>query len=174
MVFMVLRTVNNSIATTTLHLCMNIHVKCMMANKNFNVSFISDYNELHKSLKSAGDDRMIFIDYGVSCNIDPLLDEKNKITLVKGVGSEIDWNMFRKKTLEKSSEPVQQRGLKFDEKPKAFSVDPKFVLKKMEGKTLDFTKMKGVIVNLDNDVLCHHVYECKGNIMETLGTKMEV
>lgn len=173
MVYVILRTVNNSIATTTLHLCMNLHVKCMMTNKNFHLSFITDRSELHKSLKSAGDERVIFLDYGVSCNIDPLLEEKNKIVLVKGVCSEIDWNAFRKKTLDNSPEPVGQRGLKFDDVPKAFSVDPKFVLKNMDGKTLDFTKLKGVVVNMDNDVLCHHVYECKGNIMETIGTRIE-
>jgi hypothetical protein len=109
---------NKSIAATTLHALMNIHMYAMYKGVHVEVHFVKDMSGLAKLIKSG--ERIIWFDYGTNLdetNLRRLCDpfEKDvKMVVCPAVREGVDWDAFRKKTLTGTSEPACQRGLSFD------------------------------------------------------------
>ena len=109
---------NKSIAATTLHALMNINMHAMHKGIHVEIHFVTDMSGLAKLIRTG--ERILWFDY--ASNIDEetlqrLLDpfEKDiRVMVCPAVKEGIDWDMFRKKTLAGSKEPVHQRALTFD------------------------------------------------------------
>lgn len=111
-------TKNKSISATTLHTLMNINMYAMMRGKHVDVQFVTDLSGLPKLIKTG--ERIIWFDYGTNIDeetlkklIDPF-EKDVKVLVCPSVKEGIDWSMFRKKTLDGSTESVNQRALSFD------------------------------------------------------------
>jgi hypothetical protein len=197
-------TKNKSIFTTTLHSAMNLNMLCMSKNVNLEVNFVTDRSGIQKYIKSS--ERLIWLDHGVSIDLDTLkrltdeFPEGYKVLVAPCVLDEIDWDLFKKKTLEGSVEPVHQRGLKFDTVTtpvskkqigdsladfvssstdcRVFAMDCKAIQKKLRDadtqfKSFEQLKKIGVKIGVlrSCSVLCHYVYESIGNILESSGVR---
>jgi len=109
---------NRSIAVTTLHSLLNLNGLCMMQGKHINVNFIDDRSAIPKLIKSG--DRLVFFDYATNLDSESLntliqpFDKGVQMMVYPAVRENIDWDMFRKKTLAGSTEGENQRGLHFD------------------------------------------------------------
>lgn len=109
---------NRSIAATTLHSLMNMHMYAFTKQIHLDIQFVQDLSVLPKLLKSG--ERIIWFDYGTNIDQDhiaPLFEPflpGVRILVCPAVKEGIDWTMFQKKTLAKSREPDYQRGLHFD------------------------------------------------------------
>lgn len=199
-------TKNKALHTTTLHSAMNLNILCMSKNINLEIQFVTDRSQLQKCMKTSCE-RLLWIDYGVSIDMDALkrlavddFPEGYKVLTAPCVLEGVDWEMFKKKTLEGSNEPVNQRGLKFDTvtEPasskklrdtladfvssttdcRVFCMDCKAVLKKLRDsdtqfKSFEHLKKLGVKIGVLRScpVLCHYVYESIGNILESSGVR---
>jgi hypothetical protein len=109
---------NKSLAATTLHSLMNINMYSMMKGIHVDIHFVSDMSGLPKLIKTG--ERIIWFDYGTNIDeetlkklIDPF-EKDVKVLVCPSVREGIDWDMFRRKTLAGSKEPVYQRALTFD------------------------------------------------------------
>lgn len=198
-------TKNKALSTTTLHSAMNLNMICMSKGIPLEIHFVTDRSNIHKFMKSS--DRLLWLDYGVSIDVDTLnklavddFPEGYKALVAPCVLEGVDWEMFKRKTLEGSSEPAHQRGLRFDTvavpAPKkfadagiadfvssntdcrVFAFDCKGVLKKLRDgdaqfKSFDQLKKLGVKIGVlkTSSVLCHYVYESVGNILESSGVR---
>lgn len=197
-------TKNKSLNTTTLHTIMTLNMVCMSKNIDLDVQFLTDRNSFHKLVK--GCDRFVFLDYGVSVGLEVIqklgiddFPEGYKALVVPCVTGEVNWDQFKKKTLEGSNEPVNQRGLTFDvvtePAPKKhsenlydfvssstdcriFALDSKAILKKLRDvdsqfKSFEHLKKIGVKIGVlrSSPAICHYVYECIGNILDSPGVR---
>lgn len=182
-------TKNKAMHTTTLHTAMTLNMICMIRGINLAIHFVNDNSSLQKTLK--GCDKLIWVDYGVSVNQTTLenLISSDGTVVVPCVKDEVDWEQFRRKTLENSTESVNQRALKFDIEanskneyisgvPRIFCMDSKSVLKKLRDSDSKFTsfehlKKLGLKISVlrSETVTCHYVYECIGNILESSGVR---
>lgn len=187
---------NKAMYTTTLHTIMTLNMISMIKGIHISIHFVTDQSCIQKLLKTC--DRLIWFDYGVSVTQDTVekLIEYDGNIVVPCVTGDVDWELFRKKTLENSKEPVYQRGLKFDVEmssiPKrtdvldyvsgqcrVFSLDSKSVLKKLrdssssEFKSFEQLKKLGLKIHVlrSAPVTCHYVYECIGNILDSTGVR---
>ena len=190
---------NKALSVTTLHSAMNLHMYCMSVGIQLDINFVLDKTSLYKQMKSC--DKLIWIDYGTSVDLETLkkfvgdFQDNYKILVAPCVLEGVDWNLFRKKTLEGSSEPIYQRGLKFDTEylpgnkqvldfvssstdGRVLAIETKHVLKKLRDadsqyKSLDHLKKIGVKIGVlrSSTVICHYVYESIGNILESSGVK---
>lgn len=109
---------NKSLAATTLHSLMNINMYSMMKGLHVDVHFVTDMSSLPKLIKSG--ERIIWFDYGTNIDeetlkklVDPF-EKDVKVLVCPSVREGIDWDMFRRKTVQGSNEPVYQRALTFD------------------------------------------------------------
>ena len=109
----------------TLHTVLRLNLHCIQRRDTQNeVVYVNDdpYDKsasIQKYMKSA--DRILFIDFGVSLDegsIGQVLADHNGIGCVvfPGVTEGIDWDLFKTKVKEGSTEPVEQMGLHFDTK----------------------------------------------------------
>lgn len=182
-------TKNKAMHTTTLHTAMTLNMICMIRGINLAIHFVNDNSSLQKTLK--GCDKLIWVDYGVSVNQTTLenLISSDGTVVVPCVKDEVDWEQFRRKTLENSTESINQRALKFDIEanskneyisgvPRIFCMDSKSVLKKLRDSDSKFTsfehlKKLGLKISVlrSETVTCHYVYECIGNILESSGVR---
>ena len=196
-------TKSSSICTTTLHSLMLIHSFCMNNNVQLSINFHTDTSQVQKNIKTS--DKFLFIDYGCSISAETIpklladFPENIKALVVPTVIEGVDWAQFRKKTLEKSTEPVHQRALKFNisvsqkelapgiceyldhvQDARVYALDCKVLLKKLRDDntkinedTVILTKLKKLKIKtgvLTQDaVVCHYSYECQGNILESMG-----
>lgn len=166
-------------------------------NKNIDVVFISNMKDLKKFLKN--EDRLIFLNYGANINeecVETMFAPMPKgyhVMVFPAVKEGIDWNLFKKKTLEGSKEPVEQRGLKFDTvvdkqfgdylwsvantEAVVWAMDVKPVDKIIRGQLLpgetfleDIRKL-GVKICACTQARCTqtYVHTCVANILETYG-----
>lgn len=195
-------TKNKALNTTTVHTAMNLNMLCMSNNVSLEIHFVADRSGIQKFMKSS--ERLLWLDYGVSIDVDTLkkmaiedFPDGYKVLVAPCVLEGVNWEMFKKKTLEGSTEPANQRGLAFDtvvvpQKKNApvaefvssttdcrvFSIECKGVLKKLRDadaqfKTFDHLKKLGVKIGVlrTSSVLCHYVYESVGNILESSGVR---
>ena len=194
-------TKNKAISTMTLHSAMQINLHCMANNISLEIQFHTDKSNFQKPMKSA--ERMVWIDYGVHIDketIEKLLSDfpdNYKVLVLPCVTDHVDWDMFKKKTLAGSTEPVHQRGMKFDTEyllnksqhiadfvssesgGRLLALDTKHVLKKLRDsdssyKSLEQLKKLGVKIGVlrSCSATCHYVYECFGNIIESTGVRV--
>jgi hypothetical protein len=109
---------NKSISATTLHTAMNLHMICMQRGINIEIHFVEDKSTLPKIIKTG--DRIFWLDYGTNLNVEELyrvaspFENGVQVVVFPSVKEGIQWDMFAKKTLAGSTEPVGQRGLDFD------------------------------------------------------------
>jgi hypothetical protein len=164
------------------------------------IHFVADKSILHKQMKNC--DRLLWIDYGTSVDAETIqrmigdFPDGYKVLIAPCVLEGVDWAVFKTKTLENSSEPANQRGLKFDttivptnkqvaefvsstNDGRVFAIDTKHVLKKLRDvdsqyKSMEHLKKIGVKIGVMKSctVTCHYVYESIGNIMESSGVRM--
>ena len=191
---------NKSIHVTTLHSAMNMNMFCMSKGIHVDTIFVNDRSGINKYMKNC--DRLVWIDYGVSIDIETVkkfleeFPDNCKVLIGPCVTEGIDWEMFKKKTLEGSQEPVEQRGLRFDTvinptknkdigefvssttDGRVFAMDTKSVLKKLRDsdsqyKSMEHLKKIGVKIGVlrSTSVLCHYVHESIGNILESSGVR---
>ena len=115
---------SRSLYVKTLHTLLGLQNLCWHVKLKIGLNFVDDKNiekmALLKNLLKTGD-RVVWFEYGVSMDVKQLQTLITEFTqydgLVVPVAVEgIDWEMFRKKTLEGSVEPSYQRGLTFDTK----------------------------------------------------------
>lgn len=178
---------NSSLHCTTLNSIMCIGMWAIQKNIHYTVHFIQENTDLKKYLKHA--DRLIFLDYGASFDresLNPLCSEFPKgynVLVFPAVKSSIDWSAFKKKTVEGSSEPAEQRGLEFDTevhrkisdfyyevketKPRIWAANPK----KLKDHPLDPNVKKCAWV--DAKCTMHYTHECIANILETSGIQVK-
>jgi hypothetical protein len=107
----------------TLHTILRFNIACLQSGQVQNeVSFVNDdpYEKseaIHKFMKTH--DRIFFVDFGIhvdeaSLNTVLAKNEGYGAVVFPGVKEGIDWDMFKKKVHEKSTEPIEQMGLTFD------------------------------------------------------------
>jgi len=192
---------NKSIHTTTLHSAMNLNMLCMSHGIHLEIQFTDDRSKIVKSVNT---DRLVWLDYGVSIDVDTIkklaledFPDGYKVLIAPCVLDEIDWDLFKKKTITGSTEPANQRGLKFDtmiSQPikkngtadfissvsdgRVFAIECKSIQRKLRDanthfKTFDQLKKLGVKIGVlcTSSVLCHYVYESIGNILESSGVR---
>mgnify|MGYP006270050189 CR=1 FL=1 len=109
---------NKALSATTLHSLMNIHAYAMSRGHHVNINFVQDMSGLPKLIKTG--ERIIWFDYGTNIDEETLkrlcdpFEKDVKVLVCPSVKEGIDWDMFRRKTLSGSTEPVSQRALTFD------------------------------------------------------------
>jgi hypothetical protein len=124
----------------TLHTVLRINVKCLEKNVDNKIVYVNDetlekVEMVQNCMKTF--DRIIFIDYGISmddASIQQLFETHENVgcLVFPGVKDGIDWELFKKKVRENSTEPNAQMGLHFDTKVgKAASKD----IRKVESTT---------------------------------------
>lgn len=97
---------------------MNINMYALVKGVHAEVHFVEDMSGLPKLIKSG--ERVVWLDYGTNIDQDGTrlvfepFDKEVRILVCPAVKEGIDWEMFRTKTLNGSTEPVAQRGLSFD------------------------------------------------------------
>jgi len=144
---------NKSISATTLHTLMNINMYGILKGIHIDVHFVQDMSGLSKLIKSG--ERIVWLDYGTNIDQDNIrlvfdpLDKDVRVLVCPAVKEGIDWEMFRKKTMADSKEPVSQRALTFDTEVGKKIADGLYDVKKtsarvwiMESKPID-KKLRG-------------------------------
>lgn len=109
---------NKSITCMTLHTLLNLNGQCAGRNVHLNVAFVNDNSGMQKFIKQG--ERLVWFDYAT--NLDEISIRKCVEPFEKGVQvlvfpsvkEEINWKMFKDKTLAGTTEPASQRGLAFD------------------------------------------------------------
>jgi hypothetical protein len=113
---------NRSLYVKTLHTLLAIQAWCKRGQLQIELEFVNDANKdkmvlLKKKLKTG--ERLFWIDYGVSCDRDTIHHaiikyDKFDCLVFPAAKEGVDWEMFRKKVKEGSTEPAYQMGLTFD------------------------------------------------------------
>jgi len=113
---------NRSMYVKTLHTLLGLQAVCHQGQLQMELEFVNDSNKekmvvLKNKLKTG--DRLFWIEYGVACDRETIhhavLKYNNFDCLVfPSVVEGVDWEMFKKKVKEGSTEPVEQMGLTFD------------------------------------------------------------
>jgi hypothetical protein len=162
--------------------------------------FVEGLDALPKLVKSG--ERIVWFDYGTNLDADTIprvfntMEKDIRVVVFPSVVEGVDWDMFKKKTLAGSKEPVHQRALTFDTDvtKKVVGTDMYDVEKTsarvwvMDSKPID-KKLKSVQKNLSCDsydslfvqlkannlrvvalpsalVIRHFTHKCLGNILE--------
>lgn len=109
---------NKSVSATTLHSLMTIHMYAMMKRVHLEIHFVTDLSGLPKLIKTG--ERILWFDYATNLDEPSIrtifepFEKDIRVLVYPAVLESIDWDMFRKKTLANSTEPVSQRALTFD------------------------------------------------------------
>lgn len=114
---------NVSVSVKTLHTLLKLNLMCLHKNIANELVFIKDdpfeKNEIiNKKLKHC--DRLLWIDYSIYVDeasmlkmLEPFIKGQHGIVM-PCVTETIDWDMFKKKVISGTSEPLSQSGLGFD------------------------------------------------------------
>jgi hypothetical protein len=168
--------------------------------------FVEGLDALPKLVKTG--ERIVWFDYGTNLDQDSIprviapMEKDVRVIVFPSVVEGVDWDMFRKKTVAGSTEPIHQRALMFDTDvtKKVVGTDLYDVDKTsarvwvMDSKPID-KKLKSVQKNLSCDsyeslfnqlktnnlrvvalpsatVIRHFTHKCLGNILEMPGVMM--
>ena len=204
---LVIVTRNKSVSVKTLHTILRFNVKSLQKQHQVSILYTDDNateksKNLAKAFKSS--DRVIYVGYSASVDndsIEKLLEPYpagyNGLVL-PAVTEGVDWNLFKKKTLDGSTEPAAQMGMDFDTEvdkpikntdmwtvkktdPKVWSLDSKQTIKSLRERKGDgfkvphnhsdlFTKIKTCAFTKARVTLTY-THECLGNILESAGVK---
>jgi hypothetical protein len=102
----------------TLHTLLNLNGHCAARNIHLNVAFVNDNSAMQKYIKQG--ERLVWFDYATNIDEGSIIkcvqpfDKGVQVLVFPSVKEEINWKMFKEKTLAGSTEPVSQRGLVFD------------------------------------------------------------
>ena len=106
----------------TLHGVLRLNIKCLQKGLNNQIVYVNDNpfekaDVIQKCMKTH--DRIVFIDFGIGVDndsIDQCFEKHEGVgcLVFPGVVEGVDWDMFKKKIKEKSTEPISQMGLNFD------------------------------------------------------------
>jgi hypothetical protein len=204
--YVVCVTRNKSIAVTTLHSLMTISMHGTHRQVHIEYIFVEGLDALPKLVKSG--ERIVWFDYGTNLDADTIprvfspMEKDIRVVVFPSVVEGVDWDMFKKKTLASSTEPIHQRALNFDTDvtKKVVGTDLYDVEKTsarvwvMDSKPID-KKLKSIQKNLSCDsyeslfaqlkannlritalpsalVIRHFTHKCLGNILEMPGVMM--
>ena len=204
--YVVCVTRNKSIAVTTLHSLMTLGMYGSHQQVPIEYMFVEGLNALPKLVKTG--ERILWFDYGTNLDQDSIprvlspMEKDIRVIVFPSVVEGVDWDMFRKKTVEGSTEPIHQRALTFDTDvaKKVVGTDLYDVVKTsarvwvMDSKPIE-KKLKSVQKNLSCDsyenmfaqlksnnirvvalpsatVIRHFTHKCLGNILEMPGVMM--
>lgn len=109
---------NKSITCMTLHTLLNLNAQCAARHIHLNVAFVPDNSGMQKFIKQG--ERLVWFDYATNLDTTSIVkcvepfDKGVQVLVFPSVKEEINWKMFKDKTLAGSTEPVSQRGLSFD------------------------------------------------------------
>lgn len=116
--YVVCVTRNKSIAVTTLHSLMTLGMHAAQRQVSLEYFFVEGLDALPKLVKSG--ERIVWFDYGTNLDQDTIprvfntMEKDIKVIVFPAVIEGVDWDMFRKKTVAGSTEPIHQRALTFD------------------------------------------------------------
>lgn len=198
---------NKSIAVTTLHSLMTIQMHATSRSVHIEIVFVEGLTALPKLVKTG--ERIVWFDYGTNLDQESIprvfntMEKDIRVVVFPAVVEGIDWDMFKKKTIEGSKEPLNQRGLNFDtdvtkkivgtdlwdvEKTSArvWVMDSSHVNKKLKStqKNLSCESYEGLFQQMKANnirvaalpsalVVRHFTHECLGNILEMPGLTMQ-
>jgi len=97
---------------------MMVNMHAMQKGLHVDTHFVTDMSGLPKLIKTG--ERILWFDYASNLDEETLakmcgpFEKDIKVMVCPAVKEGIDWDMFRTKTLAKSTEPANQRGLAFD------------------------------------------------------------
>jgi len=192
---------------TTLHSLMTLGMYGAQRQVPIEYMFVEGLDALPKLVKSG--ERILWFDYGTNLDqesiprvLDPM-EKDIRVVVFPAVVEGVDWDMFRKKTVEGSTEPIHQRALRFDTDvaKKVVGTNLYDVVKTsarvwvMDSKPID-KKLKSIQKNLSCDsyenmfaqlksnnirvvalpsatVIRHFTHKCLGNILEMPGVMMK-
>ena len=204
--YVVCVTRNKSIAVTTLHSLMTLGMHAAHRQVSIEYVFAEGLDALPKLVKTG--ERIVWFDYGTNLDQESIprvlspMEKDIRVVVFPSVVEGVDWDMFRKKTVEGSKEPIHQRALTFDTDvaKKVVGTDLYDVVKTsarvwvMDSKPVD-RKLKSVQKNLSCDsyeslfsqlksnnlrvvalpsatVIRHFTHKCLGSILEMPGVMM--
>lgn len=180
---------NRSLTSSTLQTLVNMNVKCMLKNKDLAIHMMDTRDGLAKLVEKG--ETVLFLDYSTSiddASMDKCFEDFDGVRIFPGPVEGVDWDQFRKRTVDGTSEPVSQRALKFDidipgTDPSAFVVGGNKFFRKLRDKKIKFP-VKDTINKLKVHDL-HPViiptatvtrsfpHECLGNILEVSGVRLD-
>mgnify|MGYP001355010963 FL=1 len=106
----------------TLHTILRMNIQCIQKDVQNQIVFVNDdpyakADAIQKYIKDT--DRIFFIDFGIQVDDDSVSHVVSKrddyhVMVFPGVTEGIDWDVFKDKVSQKSSEPTHQMGLNFD------------------------------------------------------------
>lgn len=178
---------NRSISATTLHTLMNINMLAIMKSVHVDIHFVEDMSGLPKLIKSG--ERIVWLDYGTNIDQDNIrivfepFEKDVRVLVCPAVKEGIDWELFRKKTLASSKEPVYQRALTFDTEVGKKIVEGVYDVKKtsarvwiMETKHID-KKLRGEKIQVKLDTSSYEAMFdqlSRMNVRVAAATKVQV
>ena len=199
-----------SISVKTLHTLLSLNRLTSMKRQTLEIVYVNDdaFEKKAAFLKKAGScDRLVWLNFSVhvdEVSLDKMLDKfvnGYHCLVLPGVTPGIDWDMFKKKVLSDSKEPVNQMGLNFDTEvgksigenlyivtstdPKAWAIDTKPVLKAIKGSKGDGTisantsemfktfieRNVRVYAYTDAQITLTYPHECIGNLLSAAGVE---
>lgn len=198
---------NKSIAVTTLHSLMTIQMHAAHRGVHAETVFVEGLSALPKYIKTG--ERLVWFDYGTNLDNDSIprlfapMEKDVRVVVFPAVTEGVDWDMFKKKTVTGSTEPIYQRGLNFDTdvskkivgtdvwdvdktSARVWVMDSNHVNKKLKSVSKNvscesyeslFQQLKTLgirIAALPSAVVVRHfTHECLGNILEAPGIMMK-
>jgi len=191
----------------TLHTILRMNLKCVQRNFKNEIIFVDDdpyakANVVQKYIKTC--DRIFFVDFGIGVDeksIDQIFEPHESIgcMVFPGVKEGIDWELFKNKIRQSSTEPIDQMGLHFDTEvgnkisesiysvintnAKVWFINTKNVLKSIKDrktgnytihpKLLEKFKEKGVkmCAFTASKLTITYAHECISNILNAAGVK---
>jgi hypothetical protein len=199
-----------SISVKTLHTLLNLNRLTSIKRHSLEIVYVNDDAFEKKAIllkKAKTCDRLIWMNFSVhvdDASLDKMLEKfvnGYHCLVLPGVTQGIDWDMFKKKVLSDSKEPVSQMGLNFDTEvgksigehlhivtstdPKAWAIDTKPVLKAIKGSKGDGTisanssEMFKTLIErdvkvyafTDAHIVLTYPHECVGNLLSAAGVQ---
>ena len=204
--YVVCVTRNKSIAVTTLHSLMTLGMYGAQRQVHIDYVFVEGLDALPKLVKSG--ERILWFDYGTNLDHDSIprvlspMEKDIRAVVFPSVVEGVDWDMFRKKTVAGSTEPIHQRALTFDTdvtkkvagtdlydvertSARVWVMDSKPIDKKLKSaqKNLSCDSYESLFAQLKSNnlrvvalpsatVIRHFTHKCLGNILEMPGVMM--
>lgn len=180
---------NRSISTATLHTILNINMKCMLNGLDLNIHFMNSRDQVAKLIEKGNS--VLFLDYGTALDdstIEHIIKNPDGFYIFPTPIEGVDWEQFRKKTLEGSSEPVSQRALRFDVDTDGSDISAFYVGSKKTSRLLRERKISFPVTDTLKKLKAHGIpftiyskatviktfpHECLGNILDVSGVSLE-
>ena len=116
----ILVTRSKSCSVKTLHTMLRLNLMCMKTNTQHEIVYVNDDAHEKQQMiinKLKAGDRLLFIEFGVhidDVSLERALDPKYDCIVYPGARAGVNWELFKKKSIENVDEPSSQIGLEFD------------------------------------------------------------